>query len=39
MSPLNPPPKPPRRTRLDQIVYGLCILLIWILGLGQAFSG
>jgi hypothetical protein len=35
----NPPPKPPRRNRLDQIAYGLCILLIWILALGQTFSG
>ncbi|MBB3870701.1 hypothetical protein GGR11_000215 [Brevundimonas mediterranea] len=39
MPQLDPPPRPPRRTRLDQMVYGLCVLLIWILALGEAFSG
>ena len=35
----DPPPRPPRRTRLDKMVYGLCVLLIWILALGEAFTG
>ncbi len=38
MPQFDPPPRPPRRTRLDKIVYGLCVLLIWILALGEVFS-
>ena len=38
MPQFDPPPRPPRRTRLDKLVYGLCVLLIWILALGEILT-
>ncbi|WP_293826149.1 hypothetical protein [uncultured Brevundimonas sp.] len=35
----NPPPRPPRRSRQDQIAYGLCILLIWLMALAAVLDG
>jgi hypothetical protein len=35
----NPPPNPPRRSLLDQITYGLCILIIWIMAAAAVLNG
>jgi len=33
MSHPDPPPRPPRRPFQEQIAYGLCILVIWMMAL------
>jgi len=35
----DPKPRPPRFTRLDRMVYGLGILLVWIAALMEFFAG
>lgn len=37
--PREPPPKPPFRPLRDQIAYGLCIVLIWMMAFAAMLDG
>jgi hypothetical protein len=37
MQPSDKPP--PRRTLIDQVAYGLCIVIIWATALGAVLAG
>jgi len=35
----RPPPPPPRWTRLDAVLYALCIVAVWALAAGALSGG